>query len=226
MDKTQIRHAATVILIRQNDAGPLVLMGQRGAKAAFLPDKFVFPGGALDAEDSEVELTSLPDAKSIEQLANHSDPDLAKPLLLAAIREMWEETGHALAIKDASAAAKADAQPKGWQDFFRHGWLPDASGLKFIFRAITPPGRPRRFDARFFMGSADLIMGDPDDFSNAADELSHLQWIPLAKTREYDLPFVTEVVLAEVQSRLSDPEKPHTVPFFSHDGDRSEFFRL
>ena len=226
MDKTAIRHAATVILIRDSADGPLVLMGQRGTKAAFMPNKFVFPGGALDTQDSAVELTSLPDGETLAQLAKLSEPELVKPLLLAAIREMWEETGHALAIESIDARQSANAQPEGWQGFFRRGWLPDASGLSFIFRAITPPGRPRRFDARFFLGSADLIIGDPDDFSNASDELDHLQWIPLSKTREFDLPFVTEVVLAEVQARLSNPEQAHTVPFFSHAGGRSEFHRL
>lgn len=226
MDKTQIRHASTVILIRQSTDGPLVLMGQRGTKAAFMPNKFVFPGGALDAQDSDIELKHLPGDQTLAQLAEQSDPDLVKPLLLAAIREMWEETGHALATSDPVAAASADSKPEGWRDFFHQGWQPDASGLSFVFRAVTPPGRPRRFDARFFLGDADLIQGDPDDFSKASDELAHLQWIPLSKTREYDLPFVTEVVLAEVQSRLLNPKTPHSVPFFTHEGGQSAFYKL
>ena len=46
-DKTAIRNAATVILLRDRLENPRVLMGQRGAKAAFMPNKFVFPGGAV-----------------------------------------------------------------------------------------------------------------------------------------------------------------------------------
>jgi len=226
MDKTAIRNAATVILVRETLDGPKVLMGQRGHSAAFMPDKFVFPGGATDPEDTQVSLAGEPSDRTLEQLAKHSDPDLVKPLLLSAVREMWEETGHALAITSDTAPGLAGAQPQSWQAFFNNGWLPDASGLSFIFRAITPPGRPRRFDARFFLGRAELITGDPDDFSNASDELAHLQWIPLSKTREFDLPFITEVVLAEVQSRLANPHEEHAVPFFAHEDGRSQFRRL
>ena len=77
---------------------------------------------------------------------------------------------------------------------------------EIVFRAITPPGRPRRFDARFFMIDANAIASDLDDFSAACDELSHLSWIPLDEVRKFDLPFITEVVLAEVK-RHGDPSK-------------------
>ena len=147
-------------------------------------------------------------------------------MLAAAIREMWEETGHILAVSDPDAPAKAPDQPDSWRGFFEQGYAPDASGLEFIFRAVTPPGRPRRFDARFFLGDAAMIQGDPDDFSNAQDELAHLQWIPLEKTRDFDLPFITEVVLAEVQNRVANPDQDHPVPFFAHDGEKSQFHKL
>jgi len=55
-DKTVIRNAATIILLRNRLENPSVLMGQRGAKAAFMPNKFVFPGGAVDAEDANITL--------------------------------------------------------------------------------------------------------------------------------------------------------------------------
>ena len=221
-----IKHAATVILVRANSDGHYVLMGQRGKSAVFMPNKFVFPGGGLDVADSKVLLNGRASNTCMARLASQTSEDLAQPLLAAAIREMWEETGHPIGIFSDSAFDMASAQPKNWQSFFEAGYLPDPSGLEFIFRAVTPPGRPRRFDARFFLGRADLIQGDPDDFSRAEDELSHLQWIPLAKSREFDLPFITEVVLAEVQNRLENPEADHPVPFFSHDGERSQFLKL
>lgn len=226
MQDVPIRNAATVILVRDTDEGPAVLMGQRGKSAVFMPNKFVFPGGALDDADAQVPLANLPSDACMARLTQDTDATLAHGLLAAAIREVWEETGHPLALRDAGAPADAPAMPADWHDFFAQGYRPDAGGLSFVFRAITPPGRPRRFDARFFLGRADLIDGDPDDFSRAQDELAHLQWVPLARTREFDLPFITEVVLAEVQNRLENPDTDHPVPFFSHDGDRSRFVRL
>lgn len=221
-----IKDAATVVLLREVENDPHVLMGQRGKSAVFMPNKFVFPGGALDAADKNVTLAAPAADPSMQRLTTKSETDLSHPLLAAAIREMWEETGHPIAQRSEKAAEIAHTQPENWQGFFQSGFLPDASGLEFIFRAITPPGRPRRFDARFFLGQADLIQGDLDDFSRAEDELSHLQWVPLAKSREFDLPFITEVVLAEVQNRIDHPNDDHPVPFFSHDGERSQFLKL
>ena len=57
-DKIAIRPAATVIVVSNRAHAPQVLMGQRGAKAAFMPNKFVFPGGAVDPQDAAVPLLS------------------------------------------------------------------------------------------------------------------------------------------------------------------------
>jgi len=53
-DRSAIRNAATVIVMRDAPNAPKVLMGQRGASAVFMPNKFVFPGGAVDMEDADV----------------------------------------------------------------------------------------------------------------------------------------------------------------------------
>ena len=100
-----------------------------------------------------------------------------------------------------------------------------APNLLFVFRAITPPGRTRRFDARFFLADAGDAHGDSQQFSDASAELSHLHWISLAKARSLDLPFITEVVLAEVSALLSGIPQPG-VPFFDNSGPVPTFRRL
>ncbi|WP_101069080.1 NUDIX hydrolase [Roseovarius salinarum] len=220
-DKSAIRDAATVIALRDRETAPRVLMGQRGSGAAFMPSKFVFPGGALDTDDARVPLARPLPAVCAARLQEDCDVDLSHALAAAAIRELWEETGLALGLPGAW-----DAPPPDWKDFAAKGLRPSAHALQFVFRAITPPGRPRRFDARFFLVDAGEIAGDLDDFSGAQDELSHLHWVPLAEARALDLPFITEVVLAEVAARAHDPNPPETVPFFRNDDEESLLLRL
>lgn len=214
MDKTQIRDAATIILVRDRKTAPKILMGQRGATAAFMPSKFVFPGGAVDPLDAEIPLDGTLNAACAERLQNDSALPVSA-LLAAAIRELWEETGQILG----QPGDWPDA-PQGWRGFAATGHRPDPRHLRFVFRAITPKGRPRRFDARFFLVDAQHLASDPDDFSRAEDELSLLQWIPLAEARNYDLPFITEVVLAEIAASIHSDTAPETVPFFRNQEER------
>ncbi|MEY4983314.1 MAG: hypothetical protein RIR62_1580 [Pseudomonadota bacterium] len=196
-----IRPAATVILWRAGSDGPEVLMGQRGAGAAFMPSKYVFPGGGVDACDA---LSPAPHALAplcAARLGQSVLPDApaAGTLAACALRELAEETGLTLAAPEAA--------------------------LRFVFRAITPPGRSRRFDARFFLVPAARIAGDAEDFSAASDELSHLHWIGTGAARALDLPFVTEVVLAEVAALVAG-HPDQGVPFFDNSGPRPAFRRL
>ena len=221
--KDAIRNAATVVLIRSDAEAPRVLMGQRGKNAAFFPSKFVFPGGAIDAQDHMITPEVPLDAPVLEKLANRADGALGPALAMTAIRELWEETGLAIATPTGSAPAEI---PSEWQDFYEAGHRPNAAGLDFIFRAITPPGRPRRFDARFFMTTASVLASDPDDFSRASDELSHLSWLTLSEARRLDLPTITEIVLAEVEARLKDDGTVRPVPFFYHQDGSSHIDKL
>ena len=118
-----IKDAATVILVREKDAEPHVLMGQRGKAAVFMPNKFVFPGGGLDAADKQISLAGCASNRCMSRLTNLSDADLANPLLAAAIREMWEETGHALGRPSKDAIAMAAQQPETWRSFYNAGFL-------------------------------------------------------------------------------------------------------
>ncbi len=216
-----VRDAATVILVRDRD-GPQVLMGQRGAQAVFMPSKFVFPGGAVDPGDAAIPLGGALRPTCAARLHEGAAPDLARALLAAAVRETWEETGLILG----SRGAWPDPPPD-WQGFAATGHRPSVAGLAYVFRAITPPGRPRRFDARFFLADADTVLPQCDDFSGACEELSALQWIPLPEVRRFDLPFITQVVLGELSALLRQPEPvPTSLPFFYNDAEASLFKRL
>ena len=219
MTEPEVRDAATVILIRDADTAPRVLMGRRGRRAAFMPSKFVFPGGAVDAADEAVALGEPIDPTSRDRLSLQSDR-APKPFAVAAIRELWEETGLIL-----GTPGDWPDPPEDWRGFAATGHRPSAAGLTYVFRAITPPGRTRRFDARFFTADAGRLATDPDDLPEAG-ELGGLRWIPLPEVRSLDLPFVTEVVLAEVARRLPDLGPPPDVPFFRNDDEDGEIARL
>lgn len=218
LPKDAIRNAATVVVIRRDDGEPRVLMGQRRDAAAFMASKFVFPGGALDPSDAGIPAAQPLSPHCRRRLACQAESDVADALAITAIRELWEETGLALSLPEGPLPAEL---PADWRDFFDLGHRPASDALEFIFRAITPPDRPRRFDARFFLADASRITGSPDDFSRADDELSFLSWLTLAEARTLDLPFITSVVLAEVEARLADPATERSAPFFHHQGGRS-----
>ncbi|EBA12483.1 NUDIX hydrolase [Roseobacter sp. CCS2] len=219
IDKSAIRDASTIIVLRDAATKPSVLMGQRGASAAFMPGKFVFPGGAVDANDGMVPATAL---GALDEARLASESALSPTALAAAaIRELWEETGQVLG----HPSPWSDA-PQGWRGFSATGHVPNAAALQFFFRAVTPAGRPRRFDARFFLADVAQLQTDPDDFSNAEDELAHLQWVPLADARQFDLPFITQIVLAELLSHIKRGGPTASVPFFRNDDEAHLVSRL
>ncbi|MBE3639757.1 NUDIX hydrolase [Mangrovicoccus algicola] len=220
MPEPPIRDAATVILLRDRD-GPQVLMGRRAATAVFMPSKSVFPGGAVDPGDAAVPLAGLPDPVCMERLAEAAAPGLARALVAAAIRETWEETGLILGPPGAWPQP-----PPDWAGLAAAGRVPSGAGLRFVFRALTPPGRPRRFDARFFLADADALGVAGEDFARASGELADLRWIPLEAVRDFDLPFVTELVLAELAQMLRRGAQAAGVPFFTGEDGETGFRRL
>lgn len=221
----EVRDAASVILLRRRAAGPQVLMGQRGTAAVFMPDMFVFPGGAVEPADLLLPGPFEVDPSTARALAVATSREIAKALPLTAIRELWEETGLLLGYPDPAAPAFAPRAPGAWRGFFAAGLRPRTAALSFVFRAITPPGRPRRFDARFFCAEAEALAGDPTGFTSADGELRGLQWIDLPAARMLPAPFITGVVLSEIEAMLADPAAPRRAPFFRHD-ERGSHFQL
>ena len=50
------RPASTVVLVRQGASGLEVYLLKRSSKSNFFPGNYVFPGGAVDAQDKVLEL--------------------------------------------------------------------------------------------------------------------------------------------------------------------------
>lgn len=145
-----VRPAATVLLVRDGDAGLEVLMTRRSARASFAPGAYVFPGGAIDEADRA--------AAHDPALSWRPDQDeTLRPALLAAVRESFEELGVLLA-RDAHGRWVAPATLAGLD---RHGpLLPQcrAHGLTLALDAlwwlahwITDRDLPKRFDVPFFI---------------------------------------------------------------------------
>ncbi len=195
------RDAATLILVDNATGAPKVLLGKRRMDMKFMPGKYVFPGGRVDKSDKisafadDLEETEI--AKLMVDMKGGASAARARALALAAVRETYEEAGIIIGRR----LANGDKVPaeSAWQKFFEHGFAPSLSRLAFFARAITPPGRPRRFDTRFFCVDATAIVfrGQPPE-----DELSDLVWMELLEARNLDLPPITRVILEDLSDRL------------------------
>jgi 8-oxo-dGTP pyrophosphatase MutT (NUDIX family) len=196
------RNAATLILIDRSGAEPKVLMGKRHSKHAFLPGRFVFPGGRIEPAD-RVALAAAEFHPSIEARLGRAvarrNVVAARALGLAAIRETFEETGIIVGRRH-SGATQADGP---WAAFLATGFVPDLSGLRFVARAITPPRAPRRFDARFFAVDASAIAHQAAGIVHPDAELTEIVWIGLADAMRLPLPDITELVLADIAREVA-----------------------
>lgn len=203
-DRQRPRDAATLILIRQSGEGAEVLMGRRAPGHVFMASKWVFPGGRIDRSDFNAASATEVTHDNLTRLTREMPPHRARALALTAVRETFEETGLMLARP---APTVPVAGP--WREFRAAGALPDLAALSYIARAITPPGRTRRFDARFFMTDAEALLS-PEPTAGSG-ELDEIAWLPLAEARALNLPAITRFVLAEVAERLDQPDR--AIPF-------------
>lgn len=201
------KDAATLILVRRDQAQPRVLMGKRAGTNVFMPDKYVFPGGRVDPQDGRA-IAWQELRPEVEDKLRVQSRRLPRAMALTAIRETFEETG----LIVGRSAEMPDACPLGWEDFHRLDIAPDLAPLTFIGRAVTPPYRPRRFDARFFMAEAEVALIDERPPVDGA-ELSDLQWVTLADAMKLDLPSVTRFMLGEIAERLAKPGEDHRPPY-------------
>lgn len=143
------KDAAAVILLRQNTnpQNPEVYWVKRSDKLAFLGGFHAFPGGQIDATDSEV------------PVVNAQSPETAV-MISGAARELFEELGvlvvrgGELLTKGQRASLRDDLESgrMPWPQLLHHYELHlDANDFTFVGRWVTPPFSPRRFDTWFFL---------------------------------------------------------------------------
>ncbi len=208
-------NAATLIVVDRSGPTPKIMLGRRHRGQAFLPGKFVFPGGAMDARDRLMRVAApLHPAVKAKLMLNvvRRSKTLASALALAAIRETFEETGLVLGVRRTDSLPV----PEGpWNAFTKLGYYPDLSALHLIARAITPPRYPRRFDTRFFTVDASAIVHRIKDTVRPDAELVELIWVPIDETYRIDMPVITGLVLQDLKARIAAGFARHLpVPYY------------
>ncbi len=175
------RHAASLIVLRHDPDGLALLMGTRGSKARFMPNRLVFPGGAVDRGDYRAKAATPLSPQTRDHIERGAAPRLAHAIGIAAARELEEETGLTL------------------------GRPPHLDGLHYLCRAITPPDSPIRFSARFLVVDADRLSGS----LAGSGELGNLRFYGLQEALAMDLVSITREVLGELQEwlALGEPER-------------------
>jgi 8-oxo-dGTP pyrophosphatase MutT (NUDIX family) len=166
----QPRHAASLVVLRREGGEPFALMGMRGAKHRFMPNRLVFPGGAVEPADLSAPCATPLSPHTERMLRKAAGEHLAHGLGVAAARELEEETGLSL------------------------GTPPRLDMLQYLCRAVTPAGSPIRFNARFLLVPEAAVSGT----LGGDDELENLRFYGLQEALELDLARPTRFVLERV----------------------------
>ncbi len=166
------RPAASVVLLRPGTDAPLEsYLIRRAREMRFLGGYYAFPGGKVDLGDRRPDALMRvhglsPEAASARLDDTHDVPALA--YWVAAVRELFEETGVLLAVDAAGRLVEATAPDiatrleahrtalvRGERSFTavlaEHDWRAHLAPLAYVSHFITPPSSPIRFSARFFL---------------------------------------------------------------------------
>jgi 8-oxo-dGTP pyrophosphatase MutT (NUDIX family) len=184
------RDAATIVVVRDGADGIEAYLMRRQTTMAFAAGMYVFPGGGLTASDVERDVPwAGPDADAWGRRFR-CEPRLARGLVVAAVRETFEETGILLAGPDAdtvvsgtggddmqAARVALDEGHLAFADFLsEHRLVLRADLLGAWAHWITPAFEPRRYDTRFFVAA--LPAGQR--VGTMSRESDHAAWVPLS----------------------------------------------
>ena len=171
-ESVPVRDAATVMLLRDGDAGLEVCMLQRNLQSDFVGGAYVFPGGGVDPEDAEPDLEPMYLGRTDDEASRQVGVERAGlAFWVAAIRESFEEAGVLLAVgpddrvisfSDPEVAARFEVHRADVDQGRRRlaevcadeGLRLDVGAIHYFSRWVTPLGAPRRYDTRFFVAAA------------------------------------------------------------------------
>ena len=182
------RDAATVVLMRSSDDGPVVYLLRRQVSMEFAGGMFVFPGGSVDRRDfdSSVGWAGPSPAEWAQRLG--TDEDMARALVCAAVRETFEESGVLLAGTSAENVV-ADTTGADWEadraaleshelamtDFLtRRGLVLRTDLLGTWDGWLTPVFEPKRYRTWFFVAA----LPEGQRTRDVSSESSEVVWLP------------------------------------------------
>ncbi len=186
------RPAATLAVVRDGAAGIEVLLLRRGQSNDQASGAWVFPGGIVDKRDPEFHhcCAGLDDVTASARLGL---PSGGLDYLIAALRECFEESGLLYANgpdgQPLAMTGELARQLGQWRvplnnherslgEMCReHGLTLAADRLVYFSHWLTPTGRPKRWDTRFFVAEAPAGQQATHDETEMVEQL----WITPAE---------------------------------------------
>jgi len=189
-----VKDAATVVMLRDAEAGMEVFLLKRHTLSDAFGGAFVFPGGKVDAADHDALAPGILDRTPDVLRASLAEPDLSNGqsvgLFVAAIRESIEESGVLFALNATRDEARGVLQSvKHGKPFIQ---AIQQNNLQLDTRSLVPwkrwitPKLPmvgaKRFDTRFFLSK----MPDSQEATHDTHETTESLWIsPQAALQSY-----------------------------------------
>lgn len=231
------KDAATVVLLRDGDAGLEVYLLRRHPGMAFAAGMSVFPGGTVDPRDFDAVIWEAGPSPEQWGRAFGCPAATARALVCAAIRETFEEAGVLLAGSSPESVVP-DTSDDTWQAdlealvdrtlafavFLQRRRLTlRADLLRPWAHWITPEFEPRRYDTRFFLAAlptgqatrdvsseADSVLWLPPQAAVAAADSGELAMLPptYVTLRELAEFDTVHAALAAADARVISPVLP------------------
>ncbi|WP_217241402.1 NUDIX domain-containing protein [Streptomyces sp. AC555_RSS877] len=181
------KRAATVMLLKDTDAGIAVHMLRRRASMAFAGGAYAYPGGGVDPRDDDRHVRWAGPTRAWWADRLGVDETAAQAIVCAAVRETYEEAGVLLAGPapesvvgdttgpdwEADRAALVDRELSFAEFLDRRGLVLRSDLLGAWTRWITPEFEARRYDTWFFVAA----LPEGQRTRNASTEADRTVWI-------------------------------------------------